>query len=109
MSALPNPPDLDTALKSLWGATQMPFAAAVEIPYLSDTFQALRHRLEQLVAVRAGGLLHGPNGVGKTVLLRQACAARKTASRGRLMAAAGFLAPARRGSARRVGSVAVNR
>ena len=70
MSALPNPPDLDTALKSLWGASQMPFAAAVEAPYLSDTFQALRHRLEQLVAVRACGLLHGPNGVGKTLLVQ---------------------------------------
>jgi len=70
MSALPNPPDLDTALKSLWGASQMPFAAAVDTPYLSDTFQALRHRLEQLVAVRAGGLLHGPNGVGKTLLVQ---------------------------------------
>jgi type II secretory pathway predicted ATPase ExeA len=70
MSALPNPPDLDTALKSLWGASHMPFAAAVDTPYLSDTFQALRHRLEQLVAVRAGGLLHGPNGVGKTLLVQ---------------------------------------
>lgn len=70
MTAPNDPPDLDTALKSLWGASQMPFAAAVEKPYRSDTFQATQHRLEQLVAVRAGGLLHGPNGVGKTLLVQ---------------------------------------
>jgi general secretion pathway protein A len=70
MTAPLNPPDLDTALKSLWGASQMPFAAAAQKPYLSDRFQATRHRLEQLVAVRACGLLHGPNGVGKTLLVQ---------------------------------------
>src|SRR5258708_12538389 len=63
-------PDLEPALKSLWGATQLPFGAAVEKPYASDTFQETRHRLEQLVAVRACGLLHGPNGVGKTLLVQ---------------------------------------
>jgi predicted ATPase len=61
---------LDTALKTLWGANQLPFGAAVEKPYASDTFKETRHRLEQLVAVRACGLLHGPNGVGKTLLVQ---------------------------------------
>jgi general secretion pathway protein A len=70
MTAPINPPDLDTALKSLWGASQLPFGAAVEKPYASDTFQETRRRLEQLVAVRACGLLHGPNGVGKTLLVQ---------------------------------------
>ena len=70
MTAPINPPDLDTALKSLWGASQLPFGAAVEKPYASDTFRETRHRLEQLVAVRACGLLHGPNGVGKTLLVQ---------------------------------------
>lgn len=69
MSAPIAPPDLDTALKSLWGASHMPFAAAVPQPFASETFRQTRHRLEQLVAVRAAGLLHGPNGVGKTLLL----------------------------------------
>jgi type II secretory pathway predicted ATPase ExeA len=69
MSALTNP-ELDTALKSLWGASQLPFGAAVEKPYPSDTFKETCHRLEQLVAVRACGLLHGPNGVGKTLLVQ---------------------------------------
>ena len=70
MTAPINPPDLDTALKSLWGASQLPFGAAVETPYASDTFKETRRRLEQLVAVRACGLLHGPNGVGKTLLVQ---------------------------------------
>jgi type II secretory pathway predicted ATPase ExeA len=70
MSAPTNPPELDTALKSLWGASQLPFGAAVEKPYASDSFNQTRHRLEQLVAVRACGLLHGPNGVGKTLLVQ---------------------------------------
>jgi len=70
MTAPTNPPDLDTALKSLWGASHLPFGATVEKPYASDTFKEIRHRLEQLVAVRACGLLHGPNGVGKTLLVQ---------------------------------------
>jgi general secretion pathway protein A len=70
MTAPINPPDLDTALKSLWGARALPFGAAVDKPYASDTFNETRHRLEQLVAVRACGLLHGPNGVGKTLLVQ---------------------------------------
>lgn len=70
MAAPINPPDLDTALKTLWGASQAPFAAAVSQPYLSAPFRETCHRLEQLVSVRACGLLHGPNGVGKTLLIQ---------------------------------------
>lgn len=69
MSA-PINPDFDTALKSLWGAAQLPFGAAVEKPYVSEAFKQTRQRLEQLVAVRACGLVHGPNGVGKTLLVQ---------------------------------------
>ena len=75
MNAPTNPPDLDTALKSLWGARQLPFGAAVEKPYAATGFAQTRHRLEQLVAVRAGGLLHGPNGVGKSLLVQHFLAA----------------------------------
>ena len=66
-----NPPDLDLTLKTLWGASQLPFGAAVPTPYASQTFKETRRRLEQLVAVHACGLLHGPNGVGKTLLWPQ--------------------------------------
>lgn len=68
MNAPTNRPDLEAALKSLWGASQTPFGAAVAKPYASPSFSQMRHRLEQLVSVRASGLLHGPNGVGKTLL-----------------------------------------
>jgi type II secretory pathway predicted ATPase ExeA len=47
----------------------MPFGAAATPPYAAESFRQNCHRLEQLVAVRAGGLLHGPNGVGKTLLV----------------------------------------
>jgi hypothetical protein len=70
MSALTNPPELEIALKSLWGASQLPCGAAMEKPYAAESFQQVHHRLEQLGAVRACGLLHGPNGVGKTLLVR---------------------------------------
>jgi general secretion pathway protein A len=82
MSAPTNLPDpggaearLDTALKTLWGAAQLPFGAAVPTPYASERFQQTRRRLEQLVGVRACGLLHGPNGVGKTLLVQHFLAA----------------------------------
>ena len=53
MSAPTNRPDLETALKCLWGASQTPFGAAVDKPYVSPSFSQMRHRLEQLVSVRA--------------------------------------------------------
>jgi type II secretory pathway predicted ATPase ExeA len=68
MTAPTNHPEFETALKSLWGASQLPFCAAVSKPYPSASFSQMRHRLEQLVAVRACGMLYGPNGVGKTLL-----------------------------------------
>jgi len=75
MSAPTNPPDLDTALKTLWGASHLPFGAAVDTPYASTNFSHLSRQLEQLVAVRACGLVSGPHGVGKTRLLQQLLAA----------------------------------
>ena len=42
----------------------------MEKPYAAESFEHTHHRLEQLVAVRACGLLHGPNGVGKTLLVQ---------------------------------------
>jgi type II secretory pathway predicted ATPase ExeA len=75
MTAPINPPDLEVALKTLWGARALPFGAAVEKPYAAECFKQTRHRLEQLVAVRACGLLHGPNGVGKSLLVQHFLAA----------------------------------
>ena len=70
-----NPPDLDTRLKTLWGATQLPFGAAAPKPYASQSFTDYRRQLEQLVGVRSCGVVYGPHGVGKTLLMEHFLAA----------------------------------
>lgn len=62
-----NLPDLELRLKTLWGATEPPFSDQVRKPFAAPGFTDLTARLEQLVAVRASGVVHGPNGVGKTL------------------------------------------
>jgi type II secretory pathway predicted ATPase ExeA len=70
-SAPSETPPLDLALKTLWGATRWPgFAdSTVVVPHAAWP-QALR-RLDQLVTVRASGVVHGPHGVGKSFLLHR--------------------------------------
>jgi type II secretory pathway predicted ATPase ExeA len=67
MNAPTNPPDLQLRFKTLWGATEPPFADRVKKPFAAPAFLDLTARLEQLVGVRASGVVHGPNGVGKTL------------------------------------------
>lgn len=67
MTAPINPSDLPNRLKTLWGATQAPFSDHVKAPFASEAFTALSTQLEQLAGVRASGVLHGPNGVGKSL------------------------------------------
>lgn len=67
MNAPTNPPDLQLRCKTLWGATEPPFSDHVKKPFASPAFIDLTARLEQLVGVRASGVVHGPNGVGKTL------------------------------------------
>jgi len=61
-------PSLAVALKTLWGASQMPFGEACAEPYRHPSFEELTRRLQQLCDIGASGLLHGPNGVGKSYL-----------------------------------------
>ena len=70
MNAPTNPPDLSTRLKALWGASAVPFAPAPSHAVASEPFTRLSGRLEQLVSIGACGLVYGPNGVGKTLLVR---------------------------------------
>ena len=66
----PRTPDsLARELKTLWGATHLPFGAAVSQAFASPSFTQLTQRLSQLVAVRACGMLYGPNGAGKSLLV----------------------------------------
>jgi|GEM_PF-474067 len=60
---------LEAELKTLWGATAWPFTAAVRKPYASRTFSEAYDQLVQLFAVKASGVLSGPNGVGKSLLV----------------------------------------
>src|SRR5262249_23621042 len=57
-------PSLAVALKTLWGASQMPFGEACAEPYQHPSFEELTRRLQQLCDIGASGLLYGPNGVG---------------------------------------------
>lgn len=62
-------PALDLALKTLWGASHWPGLAGGEVVLSHPSWQEAYRRLDQLVGVRASGVLHGPNGVGKSTLL----------------------------------------
>ena len=62
--------DMDGQLRSLWGATQWPFGAAVQSPIESQAQRKALSQIEQCIAVRACGILHGPNGVGKSQLVK---------------------------------------
>ena len=59
---------LAIALKTLWGATEMPFGDACAEPYRHPSFEELTRRLQQLCEIGASGVLHGPNGIGKSYL-----------------------------------------
>ena len=62
--------DLEAALKTLWGASAWPFAAAVKEPCETAAHDETLGRLEQCIAVHSSGVLHGPNGVGKSRLVQ---------------------------------------
>lgn len=71
MNATDTGQDIDTAIKCLWGATQMPFGPQATKPYLCPRLQLLLKQLAQMAALRSTGILHGPNGVGKSFLVQQ--------------------------------------
>lgn len=64
-------PALDLALKTLWGASRWPGFADSSVIVASPSWHDALRRLHQLVAVRASGLVHGPNGVGKSFLVHR--------------------------------------
>ncbi len=72
MSAKPTEaPALDLALKTLWGASRWPGMADGGVVLAHPAWQEAYRRLDQLAVVRASGVLHGPNGVGKSTLLHR--------------------------------------
>jgi hypothetical protein len=65
------PPSLDLALKTLWGASRWPGFADGAVVLAHPGWQEAYRRLDQLAGVRASGVLHGPHGVGKSTLLHR--------------------------------------
>jgi type II secretory pathway predicted ATPase ExeA len=64
-------PPLELALKTLWGASRWPGFADSTVVVSPPFWQEAVHRLQQLIAVGASGLLHGPTGVGKSFLMHR--------------------------------------
>jgi type II secretory pathway predicted ATPase ExeA len=62
-------PHILHALKTVLGAACMPFGAAANEPCASGSYLTISQKLEQLCAVKASGILHGPHGVGKSYLI----------------------------------------
>lgn len=69
--SVPTNIELEVRLKTLWGASAMPFAATVSEPYAHPGQEQVMGELRQMLSCRASGVLHGANGVGKTVLLER--------------------------------------
>ena len=70
MSSKSQKQDMEATLKTLWGASAWPFAAAVKEPCETAAHEETLRRLEQCMAVHSSGVLHGPNGVGKSRLVQ---------------------------------------
>jgi type II secretory pathway predicted ATPase ExeA len=64
-------PDLDLALKTLWGASRWPGFADCTVVLAPPFWQEAFRRLQQLIHVRASGVLHGSTGVGKSFLIHR--------------------------------------
>jgi len=60
---------LELIFKRLWGASTIPFCAGAQPAFEHPAFEAVSAKLGQLCAIGASGVLHGPNGVGKSYLL----------------------------------------
>jgi general secretion pathway protein A len=62
-------PTVEVLLKTVWGASAPPFADACAVPFESPEFLVTVGQLEQLLRLGASGVLCGPNGTGKSLLL----------------------------------------
>lgn len=60
---------IDILLKLTWGATEPPFSETTQALFETPELLALAEQLEQLLRMHASGVLAGPNGTGKSLLL----------------------------------------
>lgn len=70
-SPCPNNTELGPSLKRLWGASEMPFYSSSARPFVYPDYEQTLQRLKQLIQLKAAGILHGPNGIGKSYLINQ--------------------------------------
>jgi type II secretory pathway predicted ATPase ExeA len=62
-------PTIEILLKTVWGASAPPFADVCSTPFETEPLRDTLGQLEQLLRLRASGVLYGPNGTGKSLLL----------------------------------------
>jgi len=64
-----NKQPIDILLKATWGAAEPPFSETTPALFETPELLAVIEQLEQLLRMRASGVLAGPNGTGKSLLL----------------------------------------
>jgi type II secretory pathway predicted ATPase ExeA len=62
-------PTVEVLLKTVWGASAPPFVDTCAVPFEAPELQERLTELEQLLRLGASGVLCGPNGTGKSLLL----------------------------------------
>jgi len=62
-------PSIDIQLKAVWGAAEPPFAETTPGLFETPELLGIIEQLEQLLRMCASGVLAGPNGTGKSLLL----------------------------------------
>jgi len=60
---------IDIQLKAVWGAAEPPFSETTQALFETPELLATLEQIEQLLRMRASGVLAGPNGTGKSLLL----------------------------------------
>lgn len=64
-----NNPTMDILLKSIWGATEPPFAETTASVFETPEIRLVLEQVQQFLSMRSSGVLCGPNGSGKSLLL----------------------------------------
>jgi general secretion pathway protein A len=61
--------DYQQALRALWGASKMPFASETSNLYMPPERAGLAAHLDRFLALKSTGMITGPHGCGKTLLV----------------------------------------
>ena len=64
-----NPQNINILLKSIWGAAESPFAETTTSVFETPEIRLILEQIEQFLSIHASGILCGPNGNGKTLIL----------------------------------------